>query len=101
MSVSGDVDRIGGDAVVNVTTQGLGDGFLTLISGSGVTQSGNVFTFSENSGSERTASVEYSVSAGSLQYVKSATITQRIYGASLTKTYYTNGQKVPLNTAAG
>ena len=99
MSVSGDVDYIGGDAVVNVTTQGLGDGFLTLTSGSWVTQSGNVFTFSENSGSERTASVEYSVSAGSLQYVKYATITQRAVGTSLTKTYYSNGQKVTLNAA--
>ena len=100
MSVSGAVDYIGGDAVVNVTTQGLGDGFLTLIGGSGVSQSGNVFTFSENSGSERTASVEYSVSAGSLQYVKYATITQRAVGTSLTKTYYSNGQKVALNTAS-
>ena len=99
MSVSGAVDYIGGDAVVNVTTQGLGDGFLTLIGGSGVSQSGNVFTFSENSGSERTASVEYSVSAGSLQYVKYATITQRAVGTSLTKTYYSNGQKVTLNAA--
>lgn len=99
MSVSGAVDYIGGDAVVNVTTQGLGDGFLTLTSGSWVTQSGNVFTFSENSGSERTASVEYSVSAGSLQYVKYAAITQRAVGTSLTKTYYSNGQKVTLNAA--
>lgn len=99
MSVSGDVDCIGGDAVVNVTTQGLGDGFLTLISGSGVTQSGNVFTFSENSGSKRTASVEYSVSAGSLQYVKCATITQKAAGTALSNTYYTNGQKVTLNAA--
>ena len=99
MSVSGDVDCIGGDAVVNVTTQGLGDGFLTLISGSGVTQSGNVFTFSENSGSKRTASVEYSVSAGSLQYVKYATITQKAAGTALSNTYYTNGQKVTLNAA--
>lgn len=99
MSVSGAVDYIGGDAVVNVTTQGLGDGFLTLIGGPGVSQSGNVFTFSENSGSERTASVEYSVSAGSLQYVKYATITQRAVGTSLTKTYYSNGQKVTLNAA--
>ena len=99
MSVSGDVDCIGGDAVVNVTTQGLGDGFLTLIFEPWVTQSGNVFTFSENSGSERTASVEYSVSAGSLQYVKSATITQKKAGAALSNTYYTNGQKVTLNAA--
>ncbi len=99
MSVSGDVDCIGGDAVVNVTTQGLGDGFLTLISGSGVTQSGNVFTFSENSGSKRTASVEYFVSAGSLQYVKYATITQKAAGTALSNTYYTNGQKVTLNAA--
>jgi hypothetical protein len=59
-----------------------------------------VFTFSENSGSERTASVEYSVSEGSLQYVKYATITQKAYGTDLTKSYYSNGQKVALNIAS-
>lgn len=100
LSVSGDVDCIGGDAVVTATSANLGDGFLTLVGGSEVSQSGNVFTFSENKGGERTATVEYSVSAGSLQYVKYATITQRAYGTSLTKTYYTNGQKVELNIAS-
>ena len=103
LSTSGYVDYIGGDAVVTVESQNLGNGFLTLTGGSGVSQSGNVFTFSENTGSERTASVEYSVSAGSLKYVKYITLTQKAAGTELSKTYYSNGQKVELNkaTAAG
>ena len=103
LSASGAVDYIGGDAVVTVTTENLANGFLTLTGGSGVSQSGNVFTFSENTGAERTASVEYSVSVGSLKYVKNITLTQKAFGTSLTAEYYSNGQKVELNkaTAAG
>ena len=100
LSTSGSVDYIGGDAVVTVDSQNLGNGFLTLTGGSGVSQSGNVFTFSENAGSERTASVEYSVSAGSLKYVKYITLTQKAVGTALSKTYYSNGHKVVLNAAA-
>lgn len=99
LSSDGDVDYIGGDAVVTVTSQNLANGFLTLVSGSGVQQAGNVFTFDENSGGQRTAQVQYSVSAGSLQYVKSITLTQKAYNTSLSGTYYDDGQKVVLNQA--
>ena len=99
LSTDGAVDYIGGDAVVAVTTENLGNGFLTLVSGAGVEQTGNVFSFGENTGAERTAQIQYSVNVGSLQYVKSYTLTQKAYGTSLSGTYYTNGQKVVLNQA--
>ena len=99
LSDNGAVDYIGGDAVVTVTTQNLANGFLTLIGGSGVQQTGNVFSFDENSGGQRTAQVQYSVSAGSLQYVKTITLTQKAYGTSLSGSYYSNGHKEVLNQA--
>ena len=99
LSTDGAVDYIGGDAVVTVTTENLGNGFLTLVSGEGVEQTGNVFTFDENSGGQRTAQIQYSVNVGSLQYIKSYTLTQKAYGTSLSGTYYSNGQKVVLNQA--
>ena len=98
LSSSGEVDYIGGDAVVEVTTQNLANGFLTMLSGA-CEQNGNVFTFDENAGAQRTASVQYSVTTGSLEYIKYITLTQKAYGTALTKTYYTNGQKVVLNQA--
>lgn len=96
----GKVDYIGGDIVVNVITQNVSSYLLTS-SGSGVSQAGNILTFSENAGSERTASVECqaSIPGVSLNYYKSLVITQKAAGTSLSKTYYTNGQKVLLNQA--
>ena len=99
LSSNGDVDYIGGDAVVTVASSNLPDGFLTLVSGNGVSQSGNIFTFGENTGGQRTADVEYSVSVGSLQYAKNLTLIQKAYGTALSKTYYSNGQKIVLNQA--
>lgn len=98
LTSSGDVDYIGGDAVVTVTTQNLANGFLTLLSGP-CEQNGNVFIFDENNGAQRTANVQYAVSVGSLEYIKYITLTQKAVGTSLSKTYYSNGQKVVLNQA--
>ena len=96
---NGAVDYIGGEVVVTATTQNLGSGQLLLTSGSGVTQSINVFTFEENSSGERTANVEFSVASNSLWYYKDVTLVQKAYGTSLGRTYYSNGQNVVLNQA--
>lgn len=96
----GTVDYIGGDVVVNVTAQNISSYMLTS-SGNGVSQTGNILTFSENTGAERTATVECqaTVPGVSLNFYKSLTLTQKAAGTSLSNTYYTNGQKVLLHQA--
>ena len=100
----GKMDYIGGQMTLDVTTQDIKN-YMLSCSGAGVSQSGNVFTFTENTGAERTVNVECqaTISSVSLNFYKSITLTQKAYGTSLSKTYYTNGQKVVLNqaTAAG
>ena len=100
----GKMDYIGGQMTLDVTTQNIKN-YMLSCSGAGVSQSGNVFTFTENTGAERTVNVECqaTISSVSLNFYKSITLTQKAYGTSLSKTYYTNGQKVTLNqaTAAG
>ena len=94
----GKMDYIGGQMTLDVTTQNIKNYMLSC---SGVSQSGNVFTFTENTGAERTVNVECqaTISSVSLNFYKSITLTQKAYGTSLSKTYYTNGQKVVLNQA--
>ena len=96
----GKMDYIGGQMTLDVTTQNIKN-YMLSCSGAGVSQSGNVFTFTENTGAERTVNVECqaTISRVSLNFYKSITLTQKAYGTSLSKTYYTNGQKVLLNQA--
>ena len=96
----GKVDYIGGDVALDVTSVNV-KSYMLSCSGAGVSQAGNIFTFSENSGAERTVTVECqtTIPGVSLNYYKSLTITQKAVGTSLSKTYYTNGKKVLLNQA--
>ena len=96
----GKVDYIGGDIALDVTAVGISS-YMLSCSGAGVSQAGNIFTFSENTGSERSVTVECqaNIPGVSLNYYKSLTITQKAVGTSLSKTYYSNGQKVVLNQA--
>ena len=96
----GKADYIGGDLVLEVESQGVKN-YMLSCSGAGVSQSGNIFTFPENTGAERSATVECQATllTGSLNYYKSIALTQKAYGTSLSRSYYTNGQKVVLNQA--
>ena len=96
----GQVDYIGGEITLGVNALNIKD-YMLSCSGAGVSQSGNIFTFSENTGGQRTVTVESQVTiAGvSLNFYKSITLTQKAAGTSLSKTYYSNGQKVVLNQA--
>ena len=96
----GKADYIGGDLVVEVQEQGIKN-YMLSCSGAGVSQSGNIFTFSENTGAERSVTVECqaTILSGSLNYYKSIALTQKAVGTSLTRSYYSNGQKVVLNQA--
>lgn len=96
----GQVDYIGGDIALVVITTNINN-YMLSCSGAGVSQSGNIFTFSENSGAQRSVTVECqaTISGVSLNYYKSITLIQKAYGTSLSKVYYANGQKVALNQA--
>ena len=96
----GKVDYIGGEVALDVTTQNIKN-YMLSCSGAGVSQSGNIFTFTENTGAERTVNVECqaTIQSVSLNFYKSITLTQKATGTSLSKTYYANGQKVVLNKA--
>ena len=97
----GQVDYIGGDIVLEVKGQGI-QHYMLSSSGAGVSQSGNIFTFAENTGAERTANVECqaTIPGSSLNYYKSFTLTQRAVGTQLVRSYYTHAQKVVLNQAS-
>ena len=100
----GKVDYIGGDIALEVTTTNIKN-YMLSCSGAGVSQSGNIFTFSANTGAERSVTVECqaTIPGVSLNYYKTISLVQKAVGTSLSRTYYTNGQKVVLNqaTAAG
>lgn len=95
-----EVDYIGGDAVVNPTTTNVNK-YMLSCSGSGVSGAGNIFSFSENTGGERKATIECQaeIEGGALMYYKSTSLTQKAVGSPLSRTYYTNGQKIVLNQA--
>ena len=97
----GKVDYIGGDLVVDVETQGVKN-YMLSCGGAGVSQSGNIFTFSENSGAERSVAVECqaTIVSGSLNYYKTMTLTQKAAGTPLSREYYSDGQQVVLNGAS-
>lgn len=96
----GQIDYIGGDIALEIITTNINNYMLTC-SGAGVTQSGNIFTFSENTGAQRTVTVECqaTIPGVSLNFYKSITLTQKAVGTNLTRTYYYDGQKVVLNQA--
>lgn len=104
ITTDGPVDHIGGDIVVSVERNDFKSGILTIHNdgGTGVSQSNMVFTFQENTSySARTATARYSVSNGSLTYSKYVDLVQ--YGTStpLRRSYYSNDEKLMLNTASG
>lgn len=96
----GQVDYIGGEVSLGVNTQNI-QSYSLSCSGDGVSQSGSIFTFSQNNGNQRTATIECqaTIPGVSFNYYKSIAVTQKAYGTSLSKTYYTNGHKEILNQA--
>lgn len=88
LTTNGDIDYIGGDAVVEVDSN-LGSGSLVQTGGTSVKFDNiKVFTFDENAGAQRTANVEFSVMYNSLTYSKGITLTQKAVNTPLSRTYY-------------
>ena len=93
LSTNGDVDYIGGDAVVEVEST-FGSGSLVQTGGTGVAfDNVKVFTFDENGGGQRTANVQYSVVVNSLTYYKDITLIQKAYGTPLSRNYFIGSGK--------
>ena len=94
ISTNGDVDYIGGDAVVEVEST-LGSGSLVQTGGTGVAfDNVKVFTFGENADyQQRTANVQYSVIVNSLTYYKDITLTQKAAGTPLSRNYFIGSGK--------
>ncbi len=103
---NGALDYIGGEVSLTVTSSfsnwyseiKTGSSWLTS---SGSTSSGFIYSAAENTGSSRTARVDFTVTDMGLKYVKSFDVVQSAYGTSLIRTYYSDGQHKMLNTASG
>ncbi len=99
LSSDGDVDWIGGEVKVTAETPNLGSGGYFSINGAGLSYVNGIFAFDENTGGERTATVTYEVSLGSLRFNKSISVRQKAYGSALSRTYYTDGADLELKAA--
>lgn len=94
LSSDGDVDWIGGEVKVTAETTNLGSGGNFSTNGAGLSYVNGIFAFDENTGGERTATVTYEVSLGSLRFNKSISLTQKAHGTPLSREYYSDGQWV-------
>lgn len=102
LTTDGPVDYIGGEVVVTVAQNDFVNGPLTLTSGGDwCVQNNMIFTCAANtSSSSRTATADYKITHNGLTFTKTISITQYGTSTSLQRSYYSNGQKVMLNTAA-
>ena len=96
----GEIDYVGGDFVIDVTSAGTQSLNLTA-SGAGISNTATLFSFDENTGGARTMTIgcNATIPGVSLTYYKSITVTQKAYGSSLTGKYYSNGDRINLNNA--
>ena len=96
------VDYIGGEVALNVTENSFGSYQMQLNNGGGWiyetnTGVGGLYTVNLNSGSQRSADVQYTISNGTITYTKSVTITQKASGTALTGSYFKNNEKLMLS----
>lgn len=95
----GKVDYIGGEVTLEMDVQNVKNYLLTC---TGAKQDGAVFSFDENSGNERTATVECEaeLQGVSLKYRKSFTLTQSAVNTPLTRDYYVGDNNVKVLQSA-
>lgn len=88
----GAVDYIGGEVKVAMENENIKSYILTC---SGAKQDGDIFSFDENTGGQRTATVlcEATLLNAPLKYYKTLTLTQRASGTDLTRKYYVGAGK--------
>lgn len=88
----GAVDYIGGEVKVAMENENIKSYILTC---SGAKQDGDIFSFDENTGAERSATVtcDATIEGGALKYYKEFTLTQKAAGTALTREYYVGSGK--------
>lgn len=103
VETSGEVDYIGGEVAVTVTSSSFTNYTSHLQGGGDWIRQTNVgsdanLTIEENtSNSARTASVVFTIRNGSgITYTKSVSVGQKAYGTALTRSYFNNGEKLQL-----
>lgn len=102
VTTSGDVDYIGGEVAVNVTSNSFGSYTMELVGGGGwiyetYTGAGGLYTVDENTGAARSASVSFNIRNGSLSYTKSVTVNQKATGTPLAGNYFGDGEVIQIN----
>lgn len=106
---NGAVDHIGGEVTVSVSENSFGNYAYALTTGGdwiqqvGSSSSGITYSVGANTGSQRAANIDFTVTNGGLNYIKSFPVIQYASGTSLTRTYYSDGSRVLLSgaTASG
>ena len=100
---NGPLDHIGGEIMmtVNSTLPSTATYIYGLDGGSGwasqVSASGIVFSAGENTGSQRTATVNFDISYQGVRMTKSAQFVQKAAGSPLSREYYSDGHIITLN----
>lgn len=114
VSVSNVVDYIGGEVTVSVDNNSFGSYTMQLAAGGWIYETntgvqGRYTVDDNNSDAERSAGLNFSIqtndvaSNGSISYSMSVAIVQKAYGTALTGNYFSEGEKLVLQsaTAAG
>ena len=105
VETSGEVDYIGGEVSLEVTSNSFGNYSSELQGGGSWIYQTNVgnnsrFTVEGNTSSRRTATVVYTIQNGPISYVKSIEVAQKAYGTAIDQSrYHQNKAKLQLNAA--
>lgn len=96
----GEIDYVGGDFTIQVNAHGT-KGLVLTHGGTGISNTATLFSFEENTGGARTMTIvcEATIPSTSLTYTKTITVTQKAVGSPLTQKYYTDGERIVLNSA--
>lgn len=102
---SGEVDYIGGEISINVTSDSFGN-YTSELQGGGSwiyqTNLGNnsLLTVEENTSSRRTAKMVFTIKNGQLSYAKSIELVQKAYGTAIDESrYHQHKSSLQLNAA--
>lgn len=105
VKTSGEVDYIGGEVSLEVTSNSFGNYSSELQGGGSWIYQTNVgnnsrFTVEGNTSSRRTATVVYTIQNGQISYVKSIEVAQKAYGTAIDQSrYHQNKSVLTLNEA--
>lgn len=105
VQTSGEVDYIGGEVSLEVTSNSFGNYTAELQGGGDWIYQTNVgnssrFTVDLNTSSRRTANVTYTIQNGTISYIKTVEVVQKAFGSAIDESrYHQNKARVQLNAA--